>query len=84
MEHVVQVGAALMILVAFTLAQFGRLATHSYPYLLLNVVGSIVLAVIALLERQWGFLLLEGVWTLVSLWSLGGQLRRAARARDAA
>jgi hypothetical protein len=41
----------------------------------LNVVGAGILAVIAILERQWGFLLLEGVWTLVSLWAFVGLLR---------
>jgi uncharacterized membrane protein len=66
-----------MILAAFAAAQFGRLDQHSVPYLVLNLLGSIVLAVLALVEDQYGFLLLETVWALVSLWSLVGVLRTA-------
>jgi hypothetical protein len=49
---------------------------RSYTYLLLNLIGSAILAVLAWLAVQWGFLLLEGVWALVSLWSL---LRRPSK-----
>jgi hypothetical protein len=34
------------------------------------VVGAAVLAVLAVIERQWGFVLLETVWTAVSVWGL--------------
>ena len=61
MDQVLQVIGALMILAAFTLAQFQMLDQRSYSYLLLNLIGSALLAVLAFLERQWGFLLLEGV-----------------------
>jgi hypothetical protein len=44
-------------------------------YLALNLVGSGLLAVLAWHEEQWGFLLLEGVWALVSLWGLIQVLR---------
>jgi hypothetical protein len=39
-------------------------------YLMLNLAGSIVLTVLAWHEQQWGFLLLEAVWALVSAWGL--------------
>lgn len=70
MGQVVQVGGSLLILVPFVLAQLGRLTPSSLLYLVLNLVGSAVLAVDAALGGQWGFLLLEGVWALVSLVSL--------------
>jgi hypothetical protein len=41
----------------------------------LNLVGSAILAVLAWYEEQFGFLLLEGVWALVSAWSLAKVLR---------
>ena len=75
MDQVLQIVGAIMILAAFVLSQLGRLDPRSYWYLLLNLLGSAVLAVLAAVDHQWGFLLLEGVWVLVSLWSLGVRLR---------
>ncbi len=54
---------------------------------LLSVVAALtclpfVLAVIALVDRRWGFLLLEGVWSIVSAASLVNVLRGRARPDD--
>jgi hypothetical protein len=81
MEQVVQVAGSLLVLAAFALAQWGLLDQKSLAYLVLNTVGSAVLAVMALRGHQWGFLLLEGVWAIVSAVSLG-QVLRGRRARD--
>ena len=70
MDQVVQVAGALLILVAFAAAQFGKLDVESQAYLWLNLVGSAILAVLAFVEEQWGFLLLETVWAIVSAYSL--------------
>ena len=61
---------SLAILAAFIANQARRLTTTGLTYLVLNTLGSGILAVIAIIEHQWGFLLLEGTWALVSLWSL--------------
>ena len=67
MSQSLQILGALMVLAAFAAAQFRWLDPQSRLYLVLNLVGSAVLAGLAFEERQWGFLLLEGVWALVTL-----------------
>ena len=46
-------------------------------YSVMNFIGSAVLTVIAVIEVQWGFILLEAVWALVSLWGIITLLRGA-------
>jgi membrane-bound ClpP family serine protease len=85
MDQVTQIFGALCILVAFVAAQLGWLRTTSGWYLVLNFVGSAILAVLAAIAVQWGFLLLEGVWAIVSLWGLVARTRhgRPQRRLDA-
>jgi uncharacterized membrane protein YeaQ/YmgE (transglycosylase-associated protein family) len=75
MDEILQIVGAIMILGAFALAQFRVLNQQSYPYLFFNVIGSGILAALAAIEQQWGFLLLEGSWVLVSLWGIITRLR---------
>ena len=65
-----QLFGAILIVSAFALSQTGRLDSRSYLYILLNLIGGAVLAVLAYQQARWGFVLLEGTWTLISLVSL--------------
>jgi hypothetical protein len=82
--QLIQVAGSLLVLAAFAASQAGRLETRSRLYLVLNLVGSGTLAVQAAVTSQWGFLLLEGVWALVSLAGLvvPRRPRRGAPATD--
>jgi hypothetical protein len=70
MSQVVQVVGAVAILAAFVAAQVDVFDVRSWSYLWLNFLGALILGIVAWHERQYGFLLLEIVWTVVSAWGL--------------
>jgi hypothetical protein len=78
-----QLGAALVVLVAYALAQWGIWSQKGPAFLWFNLAGSIVLGTLAAREKQWGFLLMETVWGLVTAGSLIGVLIRRPRHPEA-
>jgi hypothetical protein len=67
MLQVISLVGAMLILIPFAASQLGRLRTMTMTYQLMNLVGSSTLTAVALLESQYGFILLEGVWAVMSL-----------------
>jgi len=67
MIQVIGLLGALLILIPFTASQMERLRTGTYTYQLMNLVGSALLTAVAVVEWQYGFMLLEGAWALMSL-----------------
>lgn len=70
MVQLLQLLGAVLILVPFAWSQLGALSVSSARYLGLNLAGSALLAAVAVIEVQWGFLLLESCWALVAGWRL--------------
>lgn len=61
---------ALMILVAYSGHQLGWMNSRSAIYNILNAVGSGILGYIAFRPFQLGFVILESVWALISVYAL--------------
>ncbi len=75
MFQAVQIVGAFAILAAFGLTQFRLRRNDSYEYLLLNLVGGALLLVSAIVEEQWGFIILEAAWIAIAAWGLSGRVR---------
>lgn len=63
----ISLGGALLILLPFAATQLQRMEMRGVSYQVLNLLGSSTLTGVAAVEHQYGFLLLEGVWAVMSL-----------------
>jgi hypothetical protein len=70
MLQLLSVLGALFILLPFAASQLGRLQIQSFSYQILNFLGAASLGYVAIVDRRVGFILLEGVWTAMSLYGL--------------
>lgn len=61
---------ALLVLIAFSLNIRKVVATDSYVYMLLNLAGSVFLAVSAYITQSYAFVVLNTFWALFAIYSL--------------
>jgi hypothetical protein len=73
--QVISVLGALAILAAYAANLFGLIQPSTLTYSVANFLGSAVLTVVAVVDRQLGFILLEGTWALVSFWGIVSVMR---------
>ncbi len=66
-HQIVSLVGAFMILFAYAANQRGFLGPQHRAYSLLNLVGSLLLGWIAIVDQRWGFIVLEGMWALASI-----------------
>ena len=73
--QVISVLGALAILGAYAANLLGWFGPAELSYSVANLIGSGILTFIAFVDQQLGFILLEGVWALISLWGVIQVLR---------
>lgn len=75
MLQVVSILGALAILGAYAADQLGWINPSRLSYSVANFVGAGILTFVAVVDEQIGFIVLQGAWTLVSLWGIVRNLR---------
>ncbi len=74
--QVTQLIGAALILLAYVAHQLHRMNPGGVLYNVLNLIGGMLLGYAAVVELQYGFIVLELVWSLVSLVALTRLYRR--------
>jgi hypothetical protein len=77
--QVISVIGALMVLTAYGLNQGGIWRELHAGYLALNIIGSLMLGVVAIIDQRAGFILLEFAWAGMGFIGVA----RAVRAKQA-
>lgn len=60
----------LQILLAYSLNVMGKVSNKNLSFIMLNLFGAAMACLASILLNYWPFIILEAVWTLVSLYAL--------------
>lgn len=58
------------ILLAYVLNSIGSITNKGLVFILLNLIGATMACMASILLNYWPFIILEGIWALVSLYAL--------------
>ena len=78
--QVISVAGALLVLTAYAAHQLKRMHAETWAYQILNLAGGAMLFWAALTTRQAGLILMEGAWTVISMYGLVQVWRRVRAA----
>jgi hypothetical protein len=72
--QIIQIVGALLNMGAFALLHFEIAPSSALRYLIPNWFGSVLLVISAYVDQQWGFLLLESAWVLVTGYAIASRV----------
>lgn len=73
--QLIQIVGAALILIAYALQHMKHVHAETASYLAMNLGGGILLCIAAIAARQYGFILLEGSWAVLSALGLWRVMR---------
>jgi hypothetical protein len=65
--QLVSLTGAALVLLGYVALQMGKLSRDDRWFNLLNFVGAGLLSWVAIVDRRWGFIVLEVMWALLSV-----------------
>ena len=71
--QLIQIIGALLNMGAFALLHFEIAPSSALRYLIPNWLGSVLLVMSAYVDHQWGFLMLESAWVVVTGWAIAAR-----------
>jgi uncharacterized membrane protein len=77
LNQLLSIAGAILILIAYAALQMKRLPPESVSFQVMNLFGGLFLFIAAVILRQYGFILVEGMWTLLSAAGLWRVTRRS-------
>jgi hypothetical protein len=72
-SELIQIVGALLNMGAFALLHFEIAPSSALRYLIPNWVGSVLLVGSAYVDHQWGFLMLESAWVVVTGYAIAAR-----------
>lgn len=79
--QLISVAGALMVLAAYGLNQGGIWKELHAGYLALNIIGSLLLGIVAVIDQRAGFILLEFSWAALGFIGVARALKAKQHAR---
>lgn len=68
--QIMSIVGAFLCLIPFASVQLNLLSSKSLAYSVLNFTGSSILTTVAVIQSEYGFILMESVWAIVSLYGI--------------
>ena len=65
--QIISLTGAFLILIPFSALSLKKMDSKSFSYNFLNFLGALLLTITAIINKSYGFILLESIWSVIGL-----------------